>query len=186
MKNTLIFMACVLIAAQVSAQNKIPQNSYNNHSALEQSAIERMRAVAVARPDPNEGSYQFETPQFFADKAVLLGKASLCGKPSTDTIFTLAEESFAHLESRFLLEGWRYALQDCWVFVNRTHPQSSPEASTESHYFQAIEYLQSQGLLKTELINAQLRGSTVVYNNKTANGVHTVTAFRLADLVFYR
>lgn len=188
MIRLITLLSSAIIATQAYAQNKIPQNSYKNHSELEAQAVERLRALAVDPPDPTAGIYQFQTPVFFNAESALLAKINECGSPESDTIYTLADESFAHLEKNFFLDGWKYALQDCWVFVNRIDStlSNSDQVTSNRLYFQSIEFLQSKGLLKTNLINAKLRGSGVVHTSQSTEGLKTITAFRIADLHFYR
>lgn len=186
MKRIITTIAALLICSHAAAQNTIPRNFYNNQHELEQAAIERLRIIELNKANEQARIYKHQNPLFFAQASALLSKGGNCGTPKTDTIFTLAEDSFAHLQSKFFLQGWAYAVQDCWVFVNQTHSDGKISSSENELYFKAIEHLQKEGLLTKELIRAPLRGSTVVYAETEGQGARAITAFRLADLKFYR
>lgn len=168
MKSLIVALGVCALCSTAVAQNKIPSGFYKEKAFLSTSKSDLPPRAAV--------SEKKSRPVFLNEASALKAAVSQCAQ-STPTSETDSALTLKAINNTHDMAGWRFALQDCWLFVNTLHKNPVSKSGPDYYLFDSIGQLQQAGLLPDELLSRPMPGARELIRQDEGPFFRTVSAF---------
>lgn len=168
MKSLIVALGVCALCTTAVAQNKIPSGFYKGQTGAS------MGNSVLYSPNAVD---EKKTPALLVNEASALKEAiSNCSQSNLASKVDSADVLKA-INKQHQIEGWRFALQDCWLFVNTLHKNPVSKSGPDYYLFDSIGQLQEAGLLPDELLSRPMPGARELIRQDEGPFFRTVSAF---------
>ena len=168
MKSFFLAMSVCVVCSTAVAQNKIPNGFYKSVSS------EKVSAPPAQNTEP---AVEKLSVTYFATHASELKSEILQCIQDKSTYTIDSQKAFRTINDKRGLGDWKFALQDCWLFVNTLHKNPPLKSGPDYYLFASLGQLQQEGLLPNEIISRPMPGARELIREDEGPFFRTVSVF---------
>lgn len=168
MKSLILAMSVCAVCSAAVAQNKIPSGFYKSVGS---------EKVSVPLVQKTDLTVEKLSVTYFATYASELKSEILQCIQDAPAYAIDRQKAFRTINDKRAIGDWKFALQDCWLFVNTLHKNPPLKSGPDYYLFDSLGQLQQEGLLPKEIISRPMPGARELIREDEGPFFRTVSVF---------